>query len=521
MDDLDKLRGNGVLITACLIGLSALTLAFDAFRSGTWFIAGAAVGIALAPIGLALIRPAAMSTRILSGATLPLYPALFLIAAEGAAWQVDIHMTFFAFIAVLAIMADWRVIMAATATTAAHHLALNYLAPALIFPGGSDLSRVLFHAGIVLLEAGFLCVLCFRLENLIGRLHSARIEREQQDESARKERERIAAEQAEVLEGLSSRLSELASGNLADRIERPFPGEYETARKMLNTSCGELEQLVGKVAGTADSVAQGATEMREASNDLATKTEQQSAALERVAHTTADLLAEFQHTAGLWEEMRASALKAKGDADRGREVVAATAEAMQQIEASSAKVVKMVSFIDSIAFQTNLLALNAGVEAARAGEAGTGFAVVASEVRELAGRAGESATAIKDLIKQSDSEISRGAEKVQEMVDLLQAVVQQFGQITTGIERIAKKSGSSLTGVEQINEAIGLLDRAMQQNAAMAEETNAASVSLSSEASELHQHVSRFYYRNLDEASANSQTESKTVETTGQAAIAA
>jgi len=415
-----------------------------------------------------------------------------LALASGTVWLLDLHMVFFAFLAVLAIMADWRVIIAATVTTALHHLLLNLVAPAYVFPDGANLVRVLFHAVIVVIEAGVLVILCMRVEALITGLTAARKAQETLDAERHAERETIAAEQRSVLGSLSDRLRVLADGDLATRLNFPFPGEYETARTMLNSSCAELDQLVGNVALTAERVATGAHELREASIDLATKTEHQTSAIETAARATAGLLHDVEAQAALWSATRTTALEAKSDADRGTDAIAGAAESMTRIEASSAEIGEMIAFIDTIAFQTNLLALNAGVEAARAGEAGRGFAVVANEVRELAQRSAQSATAIKALIASSKSEVTTGVERVQELVTLLASLVGRFAEIAGQVDHIALGSDNALGAIRQVNEAMGMLDRAMQQNAAMAEQTSAAAVELLRGADDLNQQVSRF-----------------------------
>ena len=152
----------------------------------------------------------------------------------------------------------------------------------------------------------------------------------------------------------------------------------------------------------------------------------------------------------------------------------------------------MIGFIDTIAFQTNLLALNAGVEAARAGEAGKGFAVVAGEVRELAQRSAQSASAIKQLVATSKEEVAIGVARVQQMVDLLGSLVSRFSEIAGRIDTIASGSGATLAAIRQIDGSMTVLDRGMQQNAAMAEQTSAASVQLLSSAQQLNREVAKF-----------------------------
>jgi methyl-accepting chemotaxis protein len=460
--------------------------------AGTPIYAVSAALLVVLPVWLAWNRHCNAAARISLGATFPLLAALLLALANGTGWQLDFHMVFFAFLAVLAVLADWRVILAATVTTALHHLLLNFVAPAYVFPYGASLLRVVFHAAIVLLEAAVLAILCLRIEWLITGLMEARAAQAKRDAERTAEREAVAAEQRTVLETLSNRLRQLSEGNLLARLDVPFPGDYDVARTMLNGSCTELDRLVGSVADTADRVANGSRELREASSDLAVKTEQQTAAIEAAARTAANLLRDVEAQARLWNQTRSTALEAKADADHGSEAITGAAEAMTRIEASSAKIGEMVAFIDTIAFQTNLLALNAGVEAARAGEAGKGFAVVASEVRELAQRSAQSASAIKQLIVNSKSEVAIGVDRVQELVALLASLVARFSDIAAQVDRIAMVSDATLASIRQIDDAMGLLDQAMQQNAAMAEQTSAAAVELMRSADGLNNEVSRF-----------------------------
>lgn len=492
IDDMRDLRENAVRVTTGLACLVAASLVVWGLIGDAPLVAISAVALVAAPVWCALRRRSDPFARVSLAVTYPLLAGLLLAMASTTGWLVDMHMVFFAFLAILAAMADWRVIVVGTIVTAAHHLLLNFIAPAYVFPGGSDLARVLLHAAIVLIEAGVLMYLCRQFEKLIRQSMEARNAQAKLDAERHTEREAIAAEQQVVLSGLSDRLDKLAKGDLSTQIIDPFPGEYDQARALLNASCTALDQVVGAVAQTANQVAAGAHQLREASSHLAAKTEEQTATIESVARTTSTMLRDIETDAQLWAATRSTAIEAKTDADRGAAEITDAAEAMSRIEASSTKIGEMIAFIDDIAFQTNLLALNAGVEAARAGEAGKGFAVVAGEVRELAQRSAQSANAIKQLVTNSRDEVAIGVARVQQLVTLLASLVARFSDIAGQVDRITLGSQGALDAVRQIDTAMTLLDQAMQQNAAMAEQTSAASVELLRGAKNLSGQVARF-----------------------------
>lgn len=492
VDEMLALRETGIRVIGLLAGVIGAVLVIWALAAGAPLVALAAAVLVAPPLWFAWTRRSDPAARIVLGVTYPLLAALLLAMASGTGWIIDMHMVFFAFLAVLAALADWRVIVVGTVVTAVHHLALNFIAPALVFPDGADLLRVVFHAVIVLVEAAVLIVLCRQFEELIRNLMEVRRAEATLEAERNAEREALAGVQKLVLSGLADRLRALAAGDLSTRLDTPFPGEYDRARTALNESCAALDQLVGSVARTSDQVAAGAHELREASSDLAGKTEQQTAAIEGAARVASELLHEIEAQAGLWTATRSTALEAKSDADRGAVEIAAAAEAITRIEASSAEIGEMIGFIDTIAFQTNLLALNAGVEAARAGEAGKGFAVVAGEVRELAQRSAQSATAIKALVATSKDEVAIGVARVQQLVTLLASLVTRFSDIAGQVDHIAQGSEGSLDAIRRINAAMSLLDQGMQQNAAMAEQTSAASVELLGSANDLRGQISRF-----------------------------
>jgi methyl-accepting chemotaxis protein len=181
-------------------------------------------------------------------------------------------------------------------------------------------------------------------------------------------------------------------------------------------------------------------------------------------------------------------------------VVREAVEAVKAIETSSGKIGSIIGVIDEIAFQTNLLALNAGVEAARAGEAGRGFAVVASEVRALAQRSADAAKEIKALIGASSVQVQKGVSLVDRTGRSLERLLALVDQINQRVVAIAASAAEQATGLKEVNGAMNQMDQVTQQNAAMVEQSTAASHALAQEADTLATLVERFSLRGMGSA---------------------
>lgn len=313
--------------------------------------------------------------------------------------------------------------------------------------------------------------------------------REKDLEEAQKTRD---AEQANVVRELSDKLSDVAHGDLTAQIHQSFPDDYEQLRQNFNEAISILSETVMEVIETSASIRNGAVEISQSSDDLAHRTERQAATLEETAMALDELTASVKSSADGARSVDDIMNEARSEAESSGKVVKSAVAAMTEIEASSSHISHIIGVIDDIAFQTNLLALNAGVEAARAGEAGRGFAVVASEVRGLAQRSANAATEIKTLINDSSQQVTRGVDLVGKAGEALSKIIGRVNHISSLVTDIAAGAVEQATTLEEINTGVVQLDKVTQQNAAMVEESTAASHLLKSDANNLTERVSRF-----------------------------
>ncbi|MDR3506476.1 MAG: methyl-accepting chemotaxis protein, partial [Caulobacteraceae bacterium] len=418
--------------------------------------------------------------------------SLLVAALAGAPMQVDMHMYYFAMLALLTIFCDWRVIVAAAATVAVHHLSLNFLLPQMIYPGGANFGRVLLHAVILIVEAATLVWVTQNLNAMFAVMtksadeaarsqaaaeaalmeaeaahqngRAAAIERDQTNEASQ-------LEQQLVVEALAKGLRRLSSGDLTCRVTEALPARYIGLRDDFNTAAAKLEEAMRDLLANVGAIGGGVGEITQAADDLSRRTEHQAATLEETAAALDQITATVKRTSEGAARANDALRHATGDAERTGAIARQAIAAMSEIEVSAQQISKIIGVIDEIAFQTNLLALNAGVEAARAGEAGRGFAVVAQEVRALAQRSANAADEIKGLITASNQSVAHGGAQVDQTGEALQSIMRQVTEIQAMVGDIAASAHDQASGLMQVNTAINQMDQVTQQNAAMVEQS--------------------------------------------------
>ena len=316
-------------------------------------------------------------------------------------------------------------------------------------------------------------------------LDAERAAREARDADQRRQLQQAVAT-------LGAGLSRLAAKDLTYRVSADLPESYRRLQADFNTAISQLEEALASVSGATDVIHSGSREISTAADDLSRRAEQQAASLEETAAAINEIAATMRTAAEGAEHAHQLVGAARNDAAKTEAVVTKAVAAMGDIKTSSEQIGRIIGVIDEIAFQTNLLALNAGVEAARAGEAGRGFAVVAAEVRALAQRSAQAAKEIKALISTSEAQVRQGVALVGETGEALQRILTQVNDINQVVEAIAVGAKEQSRGLDEVNSAIGHMDQVTQQNAAAAEESTAASRTMSNETAQLAALVGQF-----------------------------
>jgi methyl-accepting chemotaxis protein len=417
-----------------------------------------------------------LSTRLVVAVAVMGGVGVFTYQLAGHAWQIDVHMYFFAALASLVAYCDYRPIAAGTVAVALHHLVLNFIVPAAIFPGGTDLGRVVLHAVILLMEAGVLAWLGLQLEQLFTI-------------TAQKTAETEAAIAAEARANSERGESERRSRKEADAAMRALAADFE--RKI-----GHIVEAVSVAASEmqamSSSMSRSSEETARQTAAAATASSQASVNVGTVASATEQLSASIGE---IGQQVTRSAEIAEKAADEARR----TNVVVEGLASGTQKIGEVVTLIQSIASQTNLLALNATIEAARAGEHGRGFAVVASEVKALANQTAKATEEISAQIHGIQTATGEAVAAIQAIGGTIAEINEISGAIANAVDQqgsatreISGNVQQAASGTSEVSENIVAVARTSSEAGEAASKLLQAATGLSSQSEQLKLEVDGF-----------------------------
>ncbi|WP_269387388.1 methyl-accepting chemotaxis protein [Hoeflea alexandrii] len=477
-----------------------------------------AIAAAVASVVAIKVYKEELTARTVTGAAFAVQMIVLIYAASSLPPEFvqEAHMMFFIVNTFMLFYLCWRSLVVYNAIVVGHHLLLTFALPSIIWSdaaSGDAFIHLVIHATIVLVSVPPLLLAAVKFEQALKSNVSAVSEADaskneamkmadaaeesrkltiEEQQKSNELKAKTEASQRFVVENLAKGLAALSRGDLTTHLSDPFPEEFEKLRTDFNRSVEQLESTLNAISSSSSTIGAGAAEIRSGADDLAKRSEQQAASVEETAAALDEITATVSDTSKRAEDAVKLVVETRANTDRSGKIVNDAIAAMDGINESSGQISNIIGVIDEIAFQTNLLALNAGVEAARAGEAGKGFAVVAQEVRELAQRSAKAAKEIKDLITTSGNQVKNGVALVGQTGTALEEIAKQIQEITSNVEAIVKGSKEQASGLSEVNSAVNSIDQATQKNAAVAEESNAASHALADEVHTLNTLLSKF-----------------------------
>ena len=301
-----------------------------------------------------------------------------------------------------------------------------------------------------------------------------------------------------IIQLLSQDLMKLSKGDISWQTPPGFADrkdEWGDIARAIESILGNLNNVMNTIKQSSESVENAANEVLSGNNDLSSRTEMQASSLEETASTMSEMASNIQNAASDINKSAEIVMKSKNYVEKAGAIIEESVAKMDDVYVSSSKIMDITKIIESIAFQTNILALNASVEAARAGDQGRGFAVVASEVRNLAQNTQESVKNITSLIADSNNKINLAAESVKESKDIFVEISESMDTASSIMQKVNAAAKEEETGINQINTAIGQMDRSVQQNAALVEEASSSSQLMLNEAQNLNKLIDFFKLR--------------------------
>jgi methyl-accepting chemotaxis protein len=460
MNSLERFQNNVTLALIVIVWLHIPVLVWTAWLvSHEVFMALiTALCLAALPTTLLLMRRPRLAVALALAIAFVGHTSLFVYLLEIHSWQIEAHFYYFALLAMLSGFCDWRVIVFAAALIAVHHLGLNFLLPSALYPGGSDFARVMFHAGIVIIEAGMLSGIAIMMRRAFRAAYGAtgdaeRAAGELRGIAERREKEfALSAKRAEELHQLLQRF------------------EFEIAESVdaLHHAAQDLEGSAKDLGSTAETASTQSMKVAAITEETSIQVKTVAQAGESLAETIAGVGANVAESSRLAGEAVNQAIE--------------TTSAIDDMAQVAGEIGNVTSLISAIAAQTNLLALNATIEAARAGDAGRGFAVVAQEVKALAAQTAKATQDISTRIEAMQQATGKSVSAIEQISSVITELDRFSAQIADAVEEQVASAREIAGNVSSVAEGVGAVAQSVVQIETVAEQTNRAASQLNGSA---------------------------------------
>ncbi len=301
-----------------------------------------------------------------------------------------------------------------------------------------------------------------------------------------------------IISDANSILGSIVNGDLTKHDMKPYPGEFNKLSKSVNSIRNTLNYLLLAVQESTSSVLNGSCQLMEAADKLSEGTQTQSDSIQKLESEVDGITQRIDNNSEHCLVINDKLASLNTLIGNGNDEMVELFHVIEEIESMSSDIRKVVGAIESIALQTNLLALNASVEAARAGEHGKGFAVVADAVRSLAIQCGEESKKTAELIDGCLNNISKSREYADKTAVCLHSIVNDSAEISEAFQSITRDTSKQADTMKIIRSEISNISDVVLENTATAQQTAAATESLSKQSENLEKLVKGFKVANSD-----------------------
>lgn len=329
-----------------------------------------------------------------------------------------------------------------------------------------------------------------------GDLESPFPETDSQDEIA--DMIHVASDMAEDLRTIISDsdtlLGKMAEGDytVATQVEDKYAGDFVGLLMAMRQMKTQMNDVMTKINEASSLVEAGSNNLAQAAQEMAEGAMDQSASIEELQATFADITGGVEKTSEKLNETYKIAQEYAAEADHSHTEMQGMVDVIGRINDTSKQIENIISEIEDIASQTNLLSLNAAIEAARAGEAGKGFAVVAGQIRSLSEQSAQAAVDTRQLIESAIAVSNEGNEAAERVSTSIEKVINGMKEVAASSQELSEIADEQAKAMEQAEAGIDQISEVVQSNSANAEETSATSEELSAQAVTMNELIGKF-----------------------------